>query len=63
MVREQDQGFDFLPVGLLHEVQNVDNVGSDHVAGHVGLLLLPYYSTNQRPEPLCDAERGKLVVD
>ena len=48
---------------LTYEVQNVDNIWSNYIAGHIGLLLLPYYSTYQRPKPLSDTAWGKLVMD
>ena len=61
-IYEQDQGFDFLPVGMFHEVRDVNNAGSNNFFRHVCLLLLPYYSNYQRPEPLCDTAEGKLLV-
>ena len=30
-IYEQDQGFDFPPVGILHEVQNVNNARSNYI--------------------------------
>ena len=51
---KQDQGFEFPPIGLLHEVQNDDKTGSDYIPGHIGHLLLPYYSNYQRMKPLSD---------
>ena len=54
---------DFLPVDMFHEVQDVNDVGSNNDSRHVGLLLLPSYFTDEGTEPLGNATRGKLVVD
>ena len=40
-IDEQDTGFNFLFVGMLYEVQDADDAGSNQRTLHVCLLLLP----------------------
>ena len=47
-VNEQDEGFEFPSVGVLHQIQDFDDAGPNHIAWYIGFLLLPYYSTNHR---------------
>ena len=58
-----------LPVDMFHEVQDVDDAGSNNVSSHVRLLLLPNFFIDKRTGPLgiatrevCSGLRGARLV-